>query len=57
MVLFLPILPSTSGFISGLSGFLCFNLPLLKCLATLPKIRLFLQTKKMLAYETNSDPP
>lgn len=38
MVLFLP---STFGFISGFTGFLCFNLPLLRFLATLPKIHLF----------------
>lgn len=54
MVLFLP---STFGFIPGFTGFLCFNLPLLKFLATLPKTHLFPQTKKMLAYQTNNDSP
>lgn len=53
MVLFLR---STFGCIFGLSGFLCFNLSLLMFLAILPKIHLFLQTEKMLAYQTNSDP-
>lgn len=52
MVLFFP---STLGFISGFTGFLCFNLPLFKFFATLPKIHLFLQTKTMLADQTNND--
>ena len=54
MVLFLP---STFGFISGFTGFLCFNRPLLKFLAASPKIRLCLQTKKVLACQTPNDPP
>lgn len=54
MVLFLP---STFGFISGFTGFLYFNLLLLKFLVTLLKIHLFLQTEKMLAYQNNNDPP
>lgn len=48
MVFFLP---STFGFISGRLW-----LSVLKFLATLPKVHLFLQTKKMLAYQTSSDP-